>query len=347
MNLHELYMSRCLMLAKKGLGTTYPNPLVGSVIVYNNKIIGEGWHYKAGQAHAEVQAINSIQDDSLLKKATIYVTLEPCSHYGKTPPCANYIIEKGIKKVVIGSKDPNPKVSGNGIKLLKDAGCEVVFGVLEKDCIALNKRFFTYHVNKRPYIILKWAKTIDGFIAPQTKNHKKPVWITNKFSRQLVHKWRSEEEAILVGTNTVLEDNPSLTVRAWSGKNPLRCIIDKDLKISNNHAIFNTQSKTLVFTKKDKDKTDLISLKKINFDTNSSLVTQICDTLYKMAVQSIIIEGGSYTLQSFINENLWDEARIFTGLKTFKEGIKAPTISGNIISHKTINDDQLVILKND
>jgi diaminohydroxyphosphoribosylaminopyrimidine deaminase/5-amino-6-(5-phosphoribosylamino)uracil reductase len=340
-------MTRCLELAKKGLGTTYPNPLVGSVIVYNNKIIGAGWHYKAGQPHAEVHAINSVTDTTLLKKATLYVSLEPCSHFGKTPPCANLIIQKGIKKVIIGSKDPNPKVSGSGIKMLTDAGCEVVFGVLENECIAVNKRFFTYHQKKRPYIILKWAKTIDGFIAPKSKPKKTPVWITHAFSRQLVHKWRSEEQAILVGTNTALEDNPSLTVRDWNGNNPLRCVIDKDLKIPQNHAIFNNQSKTLVFTQKDKEDTPFISYKKIYFDKPTSIVTQICDILYKLSVQAIIIEGGSYTLQTFINENLWDEARIFTGIKTFKQGVVAPSISGNIIAHETLNDDQLVILKND
>ena len=210
MKIHENYIKRCLELAKNGLGTTYPNPLVGSVIVYNNEIIGEGWHRKSGEPHAEVNAINSVKDKSLLSKATIYVSLEPCSHYGKTPPCCDLIIKHKIPNVVVGTIDPNSKVSGSGIKRLQENGANVTVGVLEKECNELNKRFFTFHNKKRPYIILKWAESQDGFMAPLGKEKQEPVWISNTFSRQLVHKWRSEEQAILVGTNTVLDDNPKI-----------------------------------------------------------------------------------------------------------------------------------------
>src|SRR5690554_546144 len=238
-------MSRCIQLAKNGLGATYPNPLVGSVIVHKDRIIGEGWHQMAGQPHAEVNALKSVADQELLKEATIYVNLEPCSHYGKTPPCSDLIIIKGIKRVVIGSSDPNPEVAGRGIKKLRDADCEVILGVRKEECDDLNKRFFTFHNKKRPYIFLKWAQTPDGFIAPEkkTRTTTNPVWITNEYSRQLVHKMRSEEMAILVGTNTVMEDNPSLTVREWAGKNPIRVVIDRTLKLPPNAAVFDGSAK--------------------------------------------------------------------------------------------------------
>lgn len=232
MTTHEFYMKRCIELAKNGLGTTYPNPLVGSVIVHDGKIIGEGWHKKAGEPHAEVNAVNSVKDKSLLKEATIYVSLEPCSHFGKTPPCCDLIIANKIPNVVVGTVDPFAKVAGNGIKKLIESGKNVTIGILEDECNELNKRFFTFHQKKRPYIILKWAETTDGFIAPISKEEKSPVWITNPYSRQLVHKWRTEEQAILVGTNTVLDDNPKLDARDFSGNNPVRIVLDKSGKIS-------------------------------------------------------------------------------------------------------------------
>ncbi len=340
-------MKRCIELAEKGLSSTYPNPLVGSVIVHNDTIIGEGWHYKSGEPHAEVLAIESVKDKKLLPEATIYVSLEPCSHFGKTPPCANLIIQKGIKNVVIGSKDPNPKVSGKGIKLLQDAGCNVTFGALKKECNRLNKRFFTYHKKKRPYIILKWAQTANGFIAPKHKEEKKPVWITNPFSRQLVHKWRSEEQAILVGTNTVIQDNPSLTVRDWFGKNPLRCVIDKNLIVPDNASVFSSEAPTVVFAQKSKPDSETICFEKIDFSNSSEVVKQICRKLYLHTIQSVIIEGGAITLQTFIDENLWDEARIFTGNTTFKDGIKAPNITGKTILKQKIDNDHLTLLLND
>ena len=339
-------MSRCIQLAKNGLGTTYPNPLVGSVIVHNNKIIGEGWHYKAGQSHAEVNAIDSVNNKKLLKKAAIYVSLEPCSHFGETPPCANLIIESGIKKVVIGSLDPNPKVAGRGIKRLMEAGCDVIVGVLENDCNILNKRFFTFHQKKRPYIFLKWAQTIDGFIAPkdETRNKTEPVWITNTFSRQIVHKIRAEEAAILVGTKTVLQDNPSLTVRNWAGNNPIRIVIDRKLKISNSFSVMDGNIETIIFTEEESDTSQNIKFETIDF--SKSVPEQICNALYKRNIQSVIIEGGAKTLQSFINENLWDEAFVFKGNNSFREGIEAPLFKGEIISEEKIKDDTLQIFKN-
>lgn len=327
-------MKRCLEIAKNGLGSTRPNPMVGSVIVHNNKIIGEGYTSKYGGNHAEVNAINAVTDKSLLKASTLYVTLEPCSHFGKTPPCSDFIIKHQIANVVIGCMDDNEQVAGQGIKKLKNAGCNVIVGVLEDDCKAHHKRFFTFHNKKRPYIVLKWAETLDGFIAPSTKKNNTPVWITNTFSRQLVHQWRSEEQAILVGTTTVAQDNPSLTVRDWTGQNPIRIVIDRKNKCSKKHAIFNAAAETIV-----------ISEKEINFDSN--VAKQICDLLHKKNINSMIIEGGAKTLQTFIDENLWDEARVFTGNTTFKQGVKAPVFSGRFIIEKKIKTDSLKIYQND
>ncbi len=334
MNIHEKYINRCIEIAKNGLGTTRPNPMVGCVIVYKDTIIGEGFTSAYGGNHAEVNAIQSVKDKSLLKKAILYVTLEPCSHYGKTPPCSDLIIANKIPKVVIGCVDDNKKVAGKGIERLINAGCHVTVGVLENECKQLHKRFFTFHNKKRPYIILKWAETSDGFIAPKTKNDQKPVWITNEYSRQLVHKWRGEEQAILVGTNTVLQDNPSLTVRDWIGENPIRIIIDKDSKLVKNHAVFNNDATT-------------ISISKNDLDFSNNVAKQICAILFKNEITSVIIEGGTKTLQTFINENLWDEARVFIGDLTFQEGVKAPILSGQLISEKTIKNDLLKIYIND
>ena len=338
-------MLRALQLAKNGLGSTYPNPMVGCVIVYNDKIIGEGWHHQAGQAHAEVNAIESVKDKALLKNSTIYVTLEPCSHFGKTPPCADRIIAEGIPRVVVGSTDPNPKVSGNGIKKLQDAGCEVVNGVLENQCREINKRFFTFQTKNRPFIILKWAENSNRLIAPLSKDHQAPVWITNIFSRQIAHKMRAQEQAILIGTNTAHSDNPSLTTRDWHGASPLRIIIDRRGVLSLDLNAFDGHAKTLVFTEVDIDNTETIRYKKVDF--NNDLPNQICETLYELNIQSLIIEGGAQTLQHFIAANLWDEAYIFSGATSFSEGIAAPTISGRIITETSLVQDQLTIYKND
>lgn len=333
MNSNEKYIKRCIELAKNGLGTTYPNPLVGSVIVYNNEIIGEGWHRKSGEPHAEVNAVNSVKDKSLLPKSTIYVSLEPCSHFGKTPPCCDLIIAHKIQNVVIGTIDPFAKVAGNGIKKLIEAGKNVTVGVHEDECNELNKRFFTFHNKKRPYIILKWAESLDGFIAPSSKENQKPVWITNEYSRQLVHKWRSEEQAILVGTTTVIDDNPSLTTRDWSGNHPIRIVLDQNNRIPKENHIFDNQAKTI-----------LLSNNEIDYSKN--IGAQIADYLFNLNVQSVIIEGGRQTLQTFIDENIWDEARVFKGSSSFKTGTKAPIISRINTKKETILNDELLIFFN-
>lgn len=349
MNLHEKYIKRCIELAKNGLGTTYPNPMVGSVIVLNNTIIGEGWHRKAGEPHAEVHAINSVKNKNLLKEATIYVSLEPCSHVGRTPPCANLIVESGIKNVVIGIVDTNSKVSGAGVKHLKDNGCEVIVGVLEKECFEMNKRFFTYHNKKRPFILLKWAESKDGFVDKlrNENDDNSPNWISNVYSQQLVHKMRAEENAILVGTNTAINDNPSLTARNWSGKNPLRLVIDRQGRIPNDYYLFNGVVRTLVFSEV-KNRND--SFGKVvfeNIDFNKNVPQQICDILYKYEIQSVIIEGGAKTLQSFIDENLWDEAFVFIGDDiVFEAGLKAPEIKKAPFEIGKVSNDTLNIYKN-
>ncbi len=347
-NIHEKYIKRCIQLAKNGLGTTYPNPLVGSVIVLNDKIIGEGWHKKAGEPHAEVHAINAVKDKSLLKKATIYVSLEPCSHFGKTPPCANLIVESGIKKVVIGIIDSNSKVSGKGVKHLMENGCKVVVGVLEQECYNLNKRFFTYHKYKRPFIVLKWAETADGFIDKlrNENSDNSPNWISNSYSQQLVHKMRAEEQAILVGTNTALNDNPSLTVRNWTGENPFRIVLDKNAKIPANYNLLDAAAKTIVFSevKHIIDSYQNIIFERIDFSKN--VPEQICKVLYNYEIQSVIIEGGKQTLQSFIAANLWDEAVVFIGAIKFNEGLKAPKFKKAPFKTLSILNDTLNMYKN-
>lgn len=344
MSHHEKYMQRCIELAKNGLGTTYPNPLVGSVIVYNDEIIGEGWHQKAGEAHAEVNAINSVKDPTLLSKSTIYVSLEPCSHFGKTPPCSDLIIEKKIPNIVIGTIDPFAKVSGNGIQKLKEAGRNVTVGVLEKECSELNQRFFTFHTKNRPYIILKWAESADGFIAPKDKEIKQPIWISNIYSRQLVHKWRSEEQAILVGTQTVLDDNPKLDVRDWKGQNPIRIALDKSGKITEDFHLYSNDSKTIIITEEKKQPIDQRIFENAIFDNR--LVFQIVAILHQHNIQSVIIEGGKRTLETFIDADLWDEARIFKSKVILNDGISAPKIELKNVQKKTILDDELLILKN-
>lgn len=345
-------MRRCLELAKNGFGTTYPNPMVGSVIVCNGKIIGEGWHKKSGEPHAEVNAVNAVKDKSLLKSSTIYVSLEPCSHFGKTPPCCDLIIENKIPNVVVGTVDSNVKVAGNGIKKLIEAGVKVTVGVLENECKELNKRFFTFHEKKRPYVILKWAETLDGFIAPlilrqvqdDIKN-RKPVWITNQYSRQLVHKWRSEEQAILVGTQTAIDDNPTLDVRNWTGKNPVRIVLDQNNRIPEDSHVFDNQVKTIVLSAVPKTINEENTIfEKINFKQN--LTEQILNVLYKHQIQSVIIEGGAQTLQTFIDKNLWDEARVFIGIQNFESGIKAPILALNNMEKQIIYNDKLLISRN-
>lgn len=314
----EFYIKRCIELANKAIGKTYPNPLVGSVIVHNDKIIGEGYHHKAGENHAEINAINSVQDKSLISESTIYVSLEPCAHYGKTPPCALKIKELGFKKVVIGAMDSHDKVNGKGKKIIQDAGIEVISGILEKECTELNKRFFTFHEKKRPYIILKWAKSGDDFMDKDFN----PVSISNPLVNQFVHQLRAAEHAILVGTHTALNDNPALTVRHVEGKNPVRILIDFELKVPRDFNIYNQEAKTLVInTIKDEEKENIrfIKINKENF------LNELMNALYKEQIQSVIIEGGRFTLQQFIDENLWDEAIVIKN-ETLKleNGTKAP-----------------------
>ena len=323
--------------------------MVGSVIVHKNEIIGEGWHPKAGENHAEVNAINAVKEKELLKKATIYVSLEPCSHYGKTPPCTNLIIEHGIKKIVIGTVDPFAAVAGKGIKKLLDAGCEVIVGVLEEECQELNKRFFTFHNKKRPLIILKWAESDDGFIAPDAKDQdRKPVWISNQYSRQRVHQWRANEQAILVGTNTAVVDNPKLNTRLWKGKNPVRIVLDQHLRIPADSFLFDKSTRTIVLTSAStgpKENSENLIFEPIDF--TKEITSQICDVLYRYELQSVIIEGGSKTLQAFIDADSWDEARIFFGNDQLKRGVKAPELTGKLISEEKIVSDTLKIYRND
>ncbi|MDG2431777.1 bifunctional diaminohydroxyphosphoribosylaminopyrimidine deaminase/5-amino-6-(5-phosphoribosylamino)uracil reductase RibD [Flavobacterium sp.] len=345
MNTYEKYISRCVQLAKNGLGTTYPNPMVGSVIVCDGKIIGEGWHRKAGEPHAEVNAVNSVKDKSLLKRATIYVSLEPCSHFGKTPPCSDLIIQSGIPNVVIGTVDPNIQVAGKGIKKLIAAGIHITVGVLEQECYQLNKRFFTFHNKKRPFVILKWAQSLDGFIAPAAKAEKKPVWITNPYSRQLVHKWRSEEQAILVGTQTAVDDNPRLDVRDWTGSNPIRIVIDANNRIPRESHLFDNLVKTIVIGENfDAISTENCIFERIDFEGN--IAEQILEIIYNHQIQSVIIEGGLRTLQTFIESGLWDEARIFKSNTLLHNGVVAPKLLLQESTKQFIDNDELIISRN-
>ena len=342
-------MFRAIELGKKALGSAAPNPMVGCVIVHNKKIIGEGYTSPYGGSHAEVNAIESVKDKSLLSKSELYVTLEPCSHHGKTPPCADLIIKHTIPSVSIGLKDPNPKVAGAGIKRLERNGCKVKVGVLEAACREHHKRFLSFQERKRPYIILKWAETKDSFIAPDSKKRSQnpqPFWITNVHSRQLVHQWRSEEMAIMVGTNTVLEDNPKLNVREWTGKSPVRIILDRELKIPESYHVYDGSVKTIIIT----EKKGHMGCENLNIETLSfegEVAKKICEVLFKHEINSVIIEGGARTLQTFIDDGLWDEARVFESEVLFKSGIKAPSIKGNTIEQIKIGENELSLLKND
>ena len=342
MHKNEFFIKKCIDLAIKGIGNVSPNPMVGCVIVYKNNIIGEGFHEKFGLKHAEVNAIESVTKKELLEKSTLYVNLEPCAHYGKTPPCCNMIIEYKIPRVVIGCVDSFSKVAGKGITKMKNAGIEVIVGVLKSESRELNKRFFTYHEKKRPYIILKWAESEDGFIAP--KDQREPFWMTSNKSKKIVHKWRANEDSILIGRVTAEKDNPLLTVRMIEGKNPIRIVIDKKLRLSEDLNIFNSESETIIFNALKSKKKYSNNFIKINYN---SLINNILKELHKQNIQSIIIEGGRETLQSFINTNLWDEARLFTTNKKIKNGIKAPIIDGRISCIDKIDEDLLKTIIND
>lgn len=321
---HDHFMKRCLDLAKKGLGNTLSNPLVGSVVVFNGEIIGEGYHRRFGESHAEVNAINSVKVKTLLKKSVLYVNLEPCSHSGKTPPCTDLILKSGIPLVVIGTIDSSSKSAGKGITKLKNSGCKVRVGILEDESRFLNRRFFTFHEKKRPYIILKWAQTADGFIDIKRDADTAigPKWISGPYERILVHKWRSEEQTILVGTKTVEIDDPALNVRDWSGNSPIKLVIDRDLKLSTNHKVFKDASRLIVFTSKQTKDNPSFKTEVIDFGT--PILPQIVNYLYKMDIVSVLVEGGGKTLTNLISSEFWDEARVFTSNKKFKEGLIAP-----------------------
>jgi len=346
LSLHETYMQRCLDLALLGIGTTAPNPMVGSVVVHQLKIIGEGYHHRFGGNHAEVNAIDSVSDKSLLRESTLYVNLEPCSHLGKTPPCADMIIKTGIPRVVIGTADPNPVVAGNGIQRLVNSGVEVISDILKEQCLFLNRRFFTFHNHKRPYIILKWAQTSDGFIdiLRDRQTVAEPTWISNELSRMLVHKWRAEEDAILVGTNTALKDNPRLNLREWTGKQPLRLVIDRKLTLPDDLQVFNPSSPVIIFNQVKQGVQGNIRYILLPFDR---LLSAMMNFLYHEGIQSVIVEGGLMTLDGFIRDNLWDEARVFTGQKLFGKGVPAPEIKGIKPISSLIRQDLICFFFND
>ena len=321
----EKYIARCIQLAKNGLCNAAPNPMVGAVIVHNDTIIGEGYHIRCGEAHAEVNAVRSVKDESLLKESTIYVSLEPCSHHGKTPPCADLIINKGIPRVVVGCQDPFSLVAGRGIAKLREAGIEVKVGVLEEECRQLIRRFVTFNTLRRPFITLKWAESADGFIdLHRTEGH--PYIFSSPLSSMLVHKRRAEHSAILVGRRTALLDNPSLTTRNWYGKNPVRMVIDKDLTLPKHLALFDGSVRTLVFTQRE-DTSNRPNVEHIRLDFKIDILPQIMEVLYKEKLQSLMVEGGSFLLQSFIDAGCWDEAYIEQSDAHLKDGVKAPSFS--------------------
>ena len=356
MTSHEIYMHRCLGLAQLGAGNVAPNPMVGAVLVYEGRIIGEGYHQEYGKAHAEPNCIASVKDEDkhLVEKSTLYVSLEPCAHFGKTPPCADLIAKTKIPKAVIGCRDPFAQVNGKGIEKLKAAGVEVELGVLEEECKELNKRFFTFHEEHRPYVILKWAQTLDNKIANEDYSR---ILISNEQTNRIVHKWRSEEMAIAVGTNTALYDDPELTTRLSPGKNPVRIVVDMDLRLPKTLKLLNSKTPTIVFnTMEHSLPLEKISTEELNkigtghyqVTEDVSLVHQMMNALYRMNIKSVLIEGGSYLLQSFIDERIWDEARVITNEQlSIGTGLPAPVLDGGILqTSEPIFSDVIRIYKN-
>ena len=317
---YELLMQRCVAIGNSALGHTYPNPNVGALIYKDGKIISEGYTGSSGQNHAEINAIENINDKKYLENSTMVVTLEPCSHYGKTPPCTKKIIESKIKTVIIGCKDPNLLVNGSGIDQLINNNIDVKVGVLENECLELHKRFFTFQTKKRPYIILKWAETDDGIISPKHKNNNRPYWISNDVSRQYVHKWRSQEHAILVGSKTVDFDNPQLNSRNWDNNSPIKIVIGNP-KIKSKDTLY-------------------------IHNGNDLNIENITNFLHKKNIQSVLVEGGNKTLKTFIENNLWDEARVFKSKNKLKKGVLAPKINGTKFYQENIKDDNLKIIRN-
>ena len=344
MTLSESFMQRCLDLALLGMGEVAPNPMVGCVIVHKGRIIGEGYHQKFGQAHAEVNAIHSVLSPELLAQSTLYVSLEPCAHFGKTPPCADLIIKSRIPHVVIGTVDPFVKVAGAGIERMQKAGINVEVGVLEQQCRELNRRFFTFHDQKRPFIILKWAQTLDGFMDTDRTETQHPTWITNAISKRLVHKQRSQESAILIGTNTAAYDNPALTVREWTGNQPIRMVLDRQLRLDHSLAVFDHKAPTWIFTQGEQPHTQ--NLRYIRLDYTLDILPQIMSALYEGQVLSLIVEGGSILLNSFLKSGLWDEAFVYTGNQFFGKGVAAPNISGETIAFEKLDDCKLHVIRN-
>lgn len=342
LTIYETYMNRCLQLAECAEGSVAPNPMVGAVLVHENSIIGEGYHQQYGGPHAEVNCINSVIEENkeLISRSTLYVSLEPCVHFGKTPPCTDLIVANKIREVVIGSRDPFREVNGKGIEKLKAAGVNVIYGVLENECQQLNKRFFTFHIQHRPYIILKWAETADRKIAG---NGAERLHISNEQTNRLVHKWRSEEASLLVGTNTALYDDPELTTRYWNGPSPIRLVIDTDLRLPVTLRIFNEKQKTIIFnTMKHEEKGNLMYYQ-VTDDVN--LVHQIINALYHLKIQSVLVEGGARLIQSFIDEELWDEIRIIRNEKLkINHGLAAPELElRNAVQEMKILDDAVKI----
>lgn len=332
------YMRRCLFLAQKGLGLTYPNPMVGCVIVYKREIIGEGWHKKAGTAHAEVLAIKNVKDKSLLKHSTIYINLEPCAHFGKTPPCVDLILKHKIPRVVIASKDPDKRVAGKGIEKLKESKCEVKLGVLSEEADFLNRRFYTFHQKQRPYIILKWAQTNDHFISPKIKDKGSIFWITGALAQQRAHQWRSEENAILVGVQTIIDDNPSLTTRHWKGNHPFRFVIDPHNRIPKDSKIMSDGFNSYLLNRvKVKNNFKQIEYIKTSFNSTETIL----ETIHKKDIQSIIVEGGARTLKYFLSEKLWDEIRILENSKKIENGVGAPKVSHLVTKKEVLDQDSI------
>jgi diaminohydroxyphosphoribosylaminopyrimidine deaminase / 5-amino-6-(5-phosphoribosylamino)uracil reductase len=339
------YMSRCLQLAQNGVGHVSPNPMVGAVLVCNDIIIGEGFHQRYGDAHAEPNAINSVENKNLLQHSTLYVNLEPCSYYGKTPPCADLIVKSGIPSVVIGTLDPNPKVAGQGVEILRKAGVKVIVGILENECRELNKRFFIFHEQKRPYVLLKWAQTRDGLIdRKRTDMTEVPLVISNEITKQLTHKMRSENQAILVGANTVLLDNPSLTVRNWTGKSPVRIAIDRLGRIPSDFNLFDGIVPTIIFSEKFHDNEHNLEFVKMTFDEHC--LKNILNNIYARNIHSVLVEGGASILNSFIEGGLWDEANIEVSPLKIKYGVKAPDINKLSVSHKTFDGHDWLFFEN-
>jgi len=338
------YMARCLQLAEIAGGRVAPNPMVGAVLVVDSEIIGEGYHRHFGEDHAEPNAIRSVKDPELLKRATMYVSLEPCSYYGKTPPCADLIVSSGIPRVVIGTLDPNPKVSGRGVEILRKAGVEVMVGVLEDECREVNKRFFIFQEQKRPYVLLKWAQTQNGFIdRKRTDSNETPLIISNNITRQLTHKMRSENQSILVGANTVLLDNPSLTVRNWSGKSPVRIAIDRQGRIPDDYKLMDGNIPTLIFTEKEQANKPHVEFVKITFNTDC--LKTILHKIYERNIHSVLVEGGASILNSFIEAGLWDEANIEVSPQRITDGVAAPVFHYQPISRNSFEGHEWLFFK--